>query len=187
MGHLFKENVWALYHRGDNWCFWIWFHEPLLQVYVYYGTRLEASSRRRCRSDANRLSWCTSFFLFSVTRVFCPFVFLCFRTTWQFGHILLTYFTLQRMSSDGQSSRCRSSESIRMAIMTLVCQISISYLFRPLSSFQEGYGYLQVPLAPGTHHLKCVTWKPTGTTKEEFARVLSLWTLRFRHIPVSSL
>ncbi|KAH7821743.1 putative B9 domain-containing protein 2 [Monocercomonoides exilis] len=34
----------------------------------------------------------------------------------------------------------------------------------------EGYGFVQVPLAPGTHNLKILTWKPTGTKTEEFAK-----------------
>ncbi|KAA6376809.1 MAG: putative transforming growth factor beta-1 precursor [Streblomastix strix] len=44
----------------------------------------------------------------------------------------------------------------------------------------EGYGYVQIPISPGMYNLKCVTWKPTGTLKEEFAESFMGITPRLR-------
>lgn len=33
-----------------------------------------------------------------------------------------------------------------------------------------GYGFLHLPTSPGTHHLTCVTWRPTGSLSEEIKR-----------------
>ena len=33
----------------------------------------------------------------------------------------------------------------------------------------EGYGFVHVPSAPGTHELSCPTWRPVGTAAQELA------------------
>ncbi|KAK6623633.1 hypothetical protein RUM43_009485 [Polyplax serrata] len=33
-----------------------------------------------------------------------------------------------------------------------------------------GYGFMHIPTAPGTYNLTCVTWRPTGSLKEEVTR-----------------
>lgn len=32
----------------------------------------------------------------------------------------------------------------------------------------DGYGFCHVPTVPGHHQLECVTWKPTGSFKDQF-------------------
>ena len=32
-----------------------------------------------------------------------------------------------------------------------------------------GYGCCIIPTSPGTHQLQCVTWRPTGTLREQFS------------------
>ena len=32
----------------------------------------------------------------------------------------------------------------------------------------DGYGFCHVPTVPGMHRVECVTWKPTGSFKDQF-------------------
>ena len=33
----------------------------------------------------------------------------------------------------------------------------------------DGYGFCTVPTVPGIHEMKCVTWKPTGSLRQQFS------------------
>lgn len=34
--------------------------------------------------------------------------------------------------------------------------------------YVDGYGFCHVPTVPGLHEMECVTWKPTGSFKDQF-------------------
>ena len=33
-----------------------------------------------------------------------------------------------------------------------------------------GYGFCHLPTSPGTHNIECVTWRPTGTSREQISQ-----------------
>lgn len=38
----------------------------------------------------------------------------------------------------------------------------------------DGYGFCHVPTVPGLHEVECVTWKPTGSFKDQFTCEISI-------------
>ena len=81
----------------------------------------------------------------------------------------------------GPSSLSKCSMKTSSAATNSVSHVIItcfSTLLPPTPHPSDGYGFCTVPTVPGIHDVKCVTWKPATTYRQQFSSMYDTSIIR---------